>query len=87
MILPPFHRHSHACHTNRDLLRKLFLDKMVRNPRLRYTYSHSDRARRTLVLCDPTRVKKGKVASTIAYRYCVKTLRSRTIFVFNIEWY
>jgi hypothetical protein len=71
--------------------RDLLFD-LKKNPYRKHLYaltgrhSKGDSARQTLVITDTTRPKKGWFPKRSTKRFCVKRLRSRTIYVFNVEW-
>lgn len=69
------------------------LFELEQNPYCKHLYALTCRhsqggpaARQTLVITDTTRPKKGWFPKRSMKRFCVKRLRSRTIYVFNVEW-
>jgi hypothetical protein len=72
--------------------RDLLFD-LKKNPYRKHLYalsacrhSKGSSARQTLVITDTTSPKKGWFPKRSTKRFCMKRLRSRTIYVFNVEW-
>jgi hypothetical protein len=88
-VFPPIMTHSQESKVDpRDLLFDL-----KKNPYRKHLYALTCRrskggsACQTLVVTDTTtRSKKGWFPKRNMKRFCVKSLRSRTIYVFNVEW-